>query len=271
MNATGFSASALSCGIGLMVFAVTGHPVMAETTNAPATSNAPAPATAVSNAIEAISRSTETAAAAPSTASGLNESTFRIIADRNIFNANRSGGPVRASSSRRPSRVESFTLVGTMAYEKGAFAFFNGSNSEFTKAIKAGGIIGGHKVADVLAGGVKLEADGKLLDLPVGSSMRREDEGAWHVGEGVISAGGTSYAANRENGVASRSSRGDSSSRNGRSSSETAPNNANPNADEIRKEEKREEKEIKKELKQDSKAEADLLKRMMERREKENP
>src|SRR5262245_38315845 len=57
----------------------------------------------------------------------LDESAFRIVSERNIFNANRSGGTVRSTSSRRPVRVETFALVGTMAYEKGVFAFFEGS------------------------------------------------------------------------------------------------------------------------------------------------
>lgn len=113
--------------------------------------------------------------------SRLDESAFRIVSERNIFNANRSGGQVRLSSRRAP-RVESFTLVGTLAYEKGAFAFFEGSSSELTKVLKPDGIIAGHKLVDILADGVKLEADGQITDLAVGAAMRREDEGAWRRG-----------------------------------------------------------------------------------------
>jgi len=97
--------------------------------------------------------------------------------------------------SRRPTNVEFFTLVGTMAYEKGVFAFFEGSSSEFTKVVKADGVMAGYKLADVLAGGVKLEADGKLIDLPIGSQMRREDAGSWNVREASGSNGGSESAS----------------------------------------------------------------------------
>jgi hypothetical protein len=121
----------------------------------------------------------------------VDEASFRIIAERNVFNASRSGGSVRLAS-RRPASVESFTLVGTMAYAKGAFAFFEGSSSEFTKVVKAAGIIAGHKLSDIFAGSVKLEADGKSVDLPIGSQMRREDAGVWLVVAGVNGGGSAS-------------------------------------------------------------------------------
>jgi hypothetical protein len=135
-------------------------------------------------------------AAPPSTSGsrGFDESAFRIVAERNIFNANRSGGQVRVSSSRRPTRVDSFALVGTMAYQKGVFAFFQGSSSEFTKVIKTNDVIAGYKLVDIYADGVKLEADGKDIELPVGSQMRREDQGAWQVAEGGPGQGGDASA-----------------------------------------------------------------------------
>jgi hypothetical protein len=57
---------------------------------------------------------------------------FRIIAERNIFNPNRSGRAGRNATRREPEkrkRVESFALVGTLSYEKGQFAFFDGASS----------------------------------------------------------------------------------------------------------------------------------------------
>lgn len=146
---------------------------------------------------------------APAAAPKLDEAAFRLIAERNIFNAERSGGRVVLPTSR-PRRVESFTLVGTMAYEKGVFAFFESSNSEYARVVKAGGVIAGHKIADVLANAVKLEADGKIVELPLGAAMRREDEGTWHLGEAISTSNGSAYASNRSNDDrSSRSSRGD--------------------------------------------------------------
>lgn len=164
----------------------------AEATNTPASSNG-----ATNNS---------TPSRAEATPQKLDEAAFRIITERNIFNAERIGA-VRVASSRRPARIESFKLVGTMAYEKGAFAFFEGSSSELTKVVKADGVIAGHKLVDILTDAVKLEADGKILEVPIGSAMRREDEGAWRLGEAVAGGGSASYVSSRENGNSDRSNR----------------------------------------------------------------
>ena len=211
--------------------------VFAQTTNPPAATNAPAPAAP-----------TEAPATPPNK---LDESAFSLIGERNIFNANRSGGKVQLAT-RRPTRVETFTLVGTMAYEKGAFAFFEGSSSKFTKAVKADGIIAGHKLADIYAGSVKLEADGKQIELPIGSQMRREDAGTWQVAAvaaGSSSEGESSGSSSRRNGDSYSRRNGESSSRRSTTSEPAgkAPaSGAPPAADQ-----------------------SEILKRLMERREKE--
>jgi hypothetical protein len=204
----------------------------------------------------------------------LDESAFRLVTERNIFNANRSGGQVRLAS-RRPARVDSFTLVGTMAYEKGAFAFFEGSSSEFTKALKADGVIAGHKLVDIYTDSVKLEADGKEIELAVGSQMRREDQGAWHESEAggsyaVASSGDENNSRSRDyssrNGDSSRSSRysrsdrgSDNRSRRGSDSSSDRRDRSEPAAKPA-------------ESPAPSAAEqSEILKRLAERREKESP
>jgi hypothetical protein len=167
---------------------------------------------------------------------------------------------VRSTNTRRPARVESFALVGTMVYEKGTFAFFEGNSSEFTKALKANGIIAGYKVVDILANAVKLEIDGKITEMPIGSGMRREDQGTWKVVEVVVvqtsyNSGGIGESNGREsNGRESRSGRsrrgddGDSNrSRESSSASSTASSTASAGGDQ-----------------------SEVLKRLMERREKEN-
>lgn len=243
MNVTGRVVRPCGVFVGLQLFAVaTAVSVFAETTNTPSIANAPA-------VTESRPRTGETPPLPATGSRSFDESAFRIVAERNIFNANRSGGQVRLPS-RRPAQVDSFTLVGTMAYEKGAFAFFNGSSSAYSKVVKASGVIAGYKVVDVLANAVKLEADGKILELPVGSAMRREDEGTWYLGDAVAGNSGSSYAANSENGHSSRSSRRESGSDNG-PGAESAPkptaNTSSSNADQ-----------------------SEILKRLMERREKES-
>ena len=102
---------------------------------------------------------------------------FKLIADRNIFDPNRS------SRSRGPTekqvRVESFALIGTMSYDKGDFAFFDGSSLEFKKVFKTGDTIAGYRIAAITSDAVRLEVNGAQTELRVGMQMKREDEGEW--------------------------------------------------------------------------------------------
>jgi hypothetical protein len=105
---------------------------------------------------------------------------FRVIVDRNIFDPNRS--PRRAGEPRirtAPTTVDSLTLVGTMSYERGAFAFFDGSSSEYKKALKLTDIIAGYKVTNITPTAVKLAAGTNELELRVGMQLRREEHGPW--------------------------------------------------------------------------------------------
>jgi len=120
---------------------------------------------------------------------------FKIITDRNIFDPNRTS---RSSRSRtegpRPARVESFALVGTMSYEKGTYAFFDGTGSSYRKAVKTGDTIAGHKVADISGDRVKLEANGQQIELSVGVQMKKQDEGEWELAGRAESFGTSSPA-----------------------------------------------------------------------------
>ena len=113
---------------------------------------------------------------------------FRTIGDRNIFNPNRyargSGRTNTRASSTPASRVESFSLVGLMAYEKGWFAFFDGTKSDYKHVLQADGVIGEYKVVLVTADAVKITAGTNTHDLKVGMQMRREDEGEWFLSDG---------------------------------------------------------------------------------------
>jgi hypothetical protein len=115
--------------------------------------------------------------------SRLDYSSFRVIADRNIFNPNRRGGPFRSdrreSNQNRPSG-DSFSLVGTILYQKGAFAFFDGTSSDYKQVLEPDGLIAGHKVKEVLPRSVKLEAGGKEIEMKIGAQMRKED-GRWQL------------------------------------------------------------------------------------------
>ncbi|HTL17720.1 MAG TPA: hypothetical protein VL793_10815 [Patescibacteria group bacterium] len=109
--------------------------------------------------------------------SSLDYSAFRLIVDRNIFDPNRA--PRSGRPSAQPRTTDSFTLVGTMSYEKGIFAFFDGTSSDYKKAVKPEETIAGYKVTAISADAVKLARGTNVVDLSVGTQMRRRDDGTW--------------------------------------------------------------------------------------------
>ena len=112
----------------------------------------------------------------------LDYQSFKIITDRNIFDPNRSSRSSRTrNDGPRQARVESFALVGTMSYGNGTYAFFDGTGSSYRKAVKTGDTIAGHKVAEISADRVKLEANGQQIELSVGAQMKKQDEGEWQL------------------------------------------------------------------------------------------
>ena len=131
---------------------------------------------------------------------------FKIITDKNIFNANRSRRADRSGGeTRRAARTQTITLVGTMTYDRGMYAFFDGSASEFRKALEPGKSIAGHKIIAVKHDGVRLAAGTNEFDLIVGMQLRREDEGDWKVvpGSGTAApvAASPSEAPGEENDI----------------------------------------------------------------------
>jgi len=112
-------------------------------------------------------------------------SDFKIIAERNIFNPKRYA---RSSTTRRDtprtnsSPSETLALTGTMAYEKGWFAFFEGSRTSHNKVVKREDEIAGLKVLRVMPEAVLLASGTNRLELEVGQQLKRRDEGPWRSG-----------------------------------------------------------------------------------------
>ena len=135
-----------------------------------------------------------------------------FITDRNIFDPTRvphftsSDTPYHRPIQRPPPKnTPLLTLVGTMSYEKGMFAFFNGNTGELKKALQVGQQIAGYTVVEILPSSVKLETADKKKQFPmkVGDAMRQEG-GKWVFGDAGDLSGGTGAAA------ATESSGGDS-------------------------------------------------------------
>jgi len=141
-------------------------------------------------------------------------SDFRIITERNIFNQQRSprssGQPERRETRRSSNPTDYVTLVGTMSYEKGWHAFFEGSRSDFRKVLRPGDSIAGYRLASIELKQVVLTSGTNELVLPVGKQLRREAEGDWRIAE-APERQITSYAA--ASGSSSGYSRSDSFSR----------------------------------------------------------
>ncbi|MCI0744400.1 MAG: hypothetical protein L0Y58_03240 [Verrucomicrobia subdivision 3 bacterium] len=126
---------------------------------------------------------------------------FRIVMDRNIFNPNRSNRPDRETRTREPERqtkIESFSLVGTMNYEKGWFAFFDGTGSEYKKVLKPEDSIAGYKIADIGHDSVTLQSSNNEVQLRVGMQMKRRDEGEWQSEESAGTYETVSASTNNE-------------------------------------------------------------------------
>ena len=137
------------------------------------------------------------AVVSPRGAAGFDFKSFSIVAERNIFNPNRSarGEPARPprSESEKRVRTDFLSLLGTLSYEKGRFAFFEGSSSDFKKVVQPDERIAGFKVASVAPNCVRLEgANGEKFDLCVGMRMSRREEEAWRVVEAPGEPSGSS-------------------------------------------------------------------------------
>ena len=113
---------------------------------------------------------------------------FRIISDRNIFNQSRSPRSAsRETAERRPEPVvHALSLVGTMSYDKGDFAFFDGTNPDFRKPVQPGEKIAGYVVAEISPSSVIITNDTQQFEIKVGQQLRREEDGPWQLSTSTI-------------------------------------------------------------------------------------
>jgi hypothetical protein len=151
---------------------------------APAAASRPAASTATSAAqtkaaLPVAPAKTPAAPALP--APSLRYESFSMIVDRNIFNPYRLGPSTgRSQRSSRESSVTPFiALVGTMRYEKGFFAFFDGYDPKYRKAVKSGDSIAGFVVSSVEQYQVQLTKSGKSFTMLVSQQLRRNESEAW--------------------------------------------------------------------------------------------
>jgi len=195
-----------------------------------------------------------TAGAAGTNASSAANSvpSYRFIAQRNIFNPNRyaGSGEGRLLNPQRVAAAPGFALVGTMLYERGAFAFFDGTDSQYKKVLQASGVIADYRVAEVTSSYVKLQGttsqSTNSVVLPIGMQLKKLGEGDWQLVAGTESVGGSSRSSYRRdrNGRTSEGSTSASASETSAAAATETSSGAGANANGI-------------------------LKRLMEQREKE--
>ena len=128
----------------------------------------------------------------------------QFITQRNIFNPQRYAirGEVRPPTPNRPTYAPQFTLVGTMNYEKGLFAFFDGNQSDLRKVLytsDTNGIVG-YVATNISSASVTLLAPDKkeTVELKIGDSMVKEGN-IWRLamsGRNAFSGGGNSRSSN---------------------------------------------------------------------------
>jgi hypothetical protein len=117
----------------------------------------------------------------------------RFITERNIFDPSRYQHSVPANYRPRVSRsAPTFTLVGTMSYEKGMFAFFDGNNPDLQKVLyqSDSNSIAGYLVAEINPTGVKLQSADKkqTVQMKIGEMMRQEGTEWRPAGRGELAA-----------------------------------------------------------------------------------
>jgi hypothetical protein len=132
-------------------------------------------------------------AAVPSTNSTLSGdfSSFKVIAEKNIFNQSRYA---RTSSRSEPREVrrtapsDSLQLTGVLSYEKGDLAFFEGTRSEYQRVARLGDKLAGFSITLIGPSGVVLSTTTNKVTLPVGKQLRRHDD-EWEVADRTDTGG----------------------------------------------------------------------------------
>jgi hypothetical protein len=109
-----------------------------------------------------------------------------FITDRNIFDPNRYPHNSRTTSRRttttrrstRSAGTPFVALVGTMSYEKGMFAFFNANDSEMKQIVIAGDEVAGYEVKEITATAVTLvDKNKKEFAMNIGDQMTQDGSG----------------------------------------------------------------------------------------------
>ena len=106
---------------------------------------------------------------------------FRILHINNIFDPNRK--PYRSPGKRQDPKpeppIDAFTVIGLMAYADRQIAVLSGSSSEYSGAFKLNDQIDNLKLISLSDKAVSFAEGEATFSVNIGTSLRRVDGGAW--------------------------------------------------------------------------------------------
>jgi hypothetical protein len=122
----------------------------------------------------------------PAVAPGEGFKAYKSTRVRNIFDPSRTRDPASdgAPAARtEPGKKPFFALTGTMVQpeEKKMLGFFTGSGSDMNRVLKSKDTIGGYTIRAINVQGAELEKDGASVVLPVGRQIPLEGPNAYTV------------------------------------------------------------------------------------------
>ena len=107
---------------------------------------------------------------------------FRIIYERNMFNAHRIGLTPRSSREGRDASGDIVTLVGTLLDEKRAVAFFDSADPRYRRVLKEGNRLpSGHILKKVEQDGIIIARDTASAKVQVTQRLHRMENGDWEI------------------------------------------------------------------------------------------
>ena len=160
---------------------------------------------------------------------------FSIIPERNIFNTKRSPAYKPSNKPTRTGHSDYIALTGTMLDQRGAMAFFDGSQSEYRKVLKPNDAVAGFQIENIEHAYVKLKYGTNEMILPVNKQLTREEQGEWQLADRSESRTGevaqSTSGASRDSGSSGRrDDRGDRRDRNRDRRSDRSSNSGSDNA-----------------------------------------
>ena len=105
---------------------------------------------------------------------------FRLMRTKNMFDPNRRPARTETASAQRPgapvrqNRSSSLTLTGTMVTEGKTLAFFAGTRADYSKVLSVGDTIADCKITAIKPTEVEMERGGKPGALAVGHQLQIE-------------------------------------------------------------------------------------------------